>query len=64
MLGAAVVLIVLGIIGLFIFPWGGIVVGLVIGFLIPPFGFVAAGVGVVLLILLLLGIGRGTAQTR
>jgi hypothetical protein len=28
-LGAAVVLIVLGIIGLFLFPWGGIVVGVV-----------------------------------
>jgi hypothetical protein len=29
MLGAAVVLVALGIIGLFIFPWGGIVAGIV-----------------------------------
>jgi NADH:ubiquinone oxidoreductase subunit 3 (subunit A) len=43
MLGVAVVLIVLGIIGLFLFPWGGIVVG---------------AVGVVLLIAFLLGFGR------
>jgi hypothetical protein len=48
MLGAAVVLIVLGIIGLFIFPWGGIVVGLV---------------GLVLLVAFLFGFGR-RAQTE
>jgi hypothetical protein len=40
-----------------------VLVGLVLGFLIPPFGFVAAAVGVVLLVLYLLGIGRATART-
>jgi len=29
MLGLALVLIVLGLVGLFLFPWGGIVVGIV-----------------------------------
>jgi hypothetical protein len=48
MLGAAVVLIVLGIIGLFVFPWGGIVVGIV---------------GLLLLIAFLFGFGR-RAQTE
>ena len=41
-----------------------IVVGIVIGFLIPPFGFVAAVVGLILLILFLLGFGRSAARTR
>jgi hypothetical protein len=47
-LGAAIVLIVLGLIGLFIFPWGGIVVGLV---------------GLVLFVAFLFGFGR-RAQTQ
>jgi hypothetical protein len=41
-----------------------IVVGLVIGFLIPPFGFIAAAVGLVLLILFLVGFGRRAADTH
>jgi hypothetical protein len=48
MLGVALVLIVLGIIGLFLFPWGGIVVGIV---------------GLLLLIAFLFGFGR-RAQTQ
>ncbi|HWG55622.1 MAG TPA: hypothetical protein VNT58_03775 [Gaiellaceae bacterium] len=40
-----------------------IVIGLILGFLIPPFGFVAAAVGVVLLLLYAIGIGRATART-
>jgi hypothetical protein len=43
MLGAALALIVIGIVGLFIFPWGGIPVGIV---------------GVLLLVAFLLGFGR------
>jgi len=43
MLGLALVLIVLGLVGLFLFPWGGIVVGIV---------------GVVLLIAFLAGFAR------
>jgi NADH:ubiquinone oxidoreductase subunit 3 (subunit A) len=45
-IGAALVLIVLGVILLFLFPWGGIVAGIV---------------GVLLLIGALLGIGRRAA---
>ena len=48
MIGAALALIVLGIIFLFIFPWGGIVAGIV---------------GVLLLIAALVGIGRRAAPT-
>jgi hypothetical protein len=47
MLGLALVLIVLGIIGLFLFPWGGVVLGIV---------------GVLLLIAFLFGFTR-RAQT-
>ena len=43
MLPLALVLIVLGIIGLFLFPWGGIVIGIV---------------GVLLLVAFLFGFGR------
>ncbi|HEX6490064.1 MAG TPA: hypothetical protein VF002_01675 [Gaiellaceae bacterium] len=43
MIGVALALIVLGIVGLFLFPWGGVVVGIV---------------GVVLLAAFLLGFGR------
>ena len=43
MIAAAVVLIVLGVLFLFVFPWGGIVAGVV---------------GVLLLIAALLGVGR------
>ena len=35
-----------------------IVIGLLLGFLAGPFGFVAGAVGLVLLVLYLLGIGR------
>ena len=48
MLGLALVLIVLGLIGLFLFPWGGIVVGIV---------------GLLLLIAFLFGFGS-RAQTQ
>ena len=41
-----------------------VVVGLVLGFLIPPFGFIAAGVGVILLVLYLFGVGRTATRTR
>jgi hypothetical protein len=41
-----------------------VVVGLVLGFLIPPFGFIAAGVGVILLVLYLFGVGRTVTRTR
>ena len=40
-----------------------VLAGIVLGIFIPPFGFVAAGVGLVLLVLWLLGAGRW-AQTR
>lgn len=43
MIAAALVLIVLGVIFLFVFPWGGIVAGIV---------------GVLLLVAALLGLGR------
>jgi hypothetical protein len=47
MIGVALALVVLGIVGLFVFPWGGI--ALVV-------------VGLILLVLFLLGIGRRAAQ--
>jgi hypothetical protein len=49
MIGVALALVVLGIVGLFVFPWGG--VALVI-------------VGLVLLVLFLLGIGRRAAREQ
>ena len=49
MIGAAVALIVIGVIFLFIVPWVGIVVGIV---------------GVILLVLFLLGFGRRAAEGR
>jgi NADH:ubiquinone oxidoreductase subunit 3 (subunit A) len=49
MIGVALLLIVLGIIGLFLFPWGGIVVGIL---------------GVVLLIAFLFGFGRRAQATE
>jgi hypothetical protein len=49
MLAAAVVLIVLGLLALLIFPWGGIV---------------AAGVGLVLLLVYLFGAGRAAAHPK
>jgi NADH:ubiquinone oxidoreductase subunit 3 (subunit A) len=47
MIGAALALVVLGVILLFLFPWAGVVVG---------------AVGVVLMVLFLVGFGR-RAQT-
>jgi hypothetical protein len=49
MIGAALALIVIGVIFLFIAPWVGIVVGIV---------------GVILLVLFLLGFGRRAAESR
>jgi hypothetical protein len=49
MIGAAVALIVLGVILLFLFPWGGIVAGVV---------------GVLLLVAALLGVGRRAAPPQ
>lgn len=49
MLALALVLIVLGIIGIFAFAWGGIVVG---------------AVGLILLILFLVGFARRATQTE
>ncbi|HWH05140.1 MAG TPA: hypothetical protein VNT23_01730 [Gaiellaceae bacterium] len=40
-----------------------VVVGLVLGFLIPPFGFVVAAVGLVLVVLYAFGIGRAAARS-
>lgn len=39
-----------------------VVIGLVLGFLIPPYGFVAAAVGLVLLVVWLVGAGRRAAS--
>jgi len=49
MIGAALALIVIGAVFLFIVPWVGIIVGIV---------------GVVLLVLFLLGFGRRAAEGR
>jgi hypothetical protein len=49
MIGAALAMIVIGVIFLFIVPWVGIVVGIV---------------GVILLVLFLLGFGRRAAEGR
>jgi hypothetical protein len=46
-IGLALVLIILGVIGLFLFPWGGIALGIV---------------GVVLLVLYLAGFARRAAE--
>jgi 4-hydroxybenzoate polyprenyltransferase len=35
-----------------------VLIGLVLGFLVPPFGFVVAAVGLVLFVLYLFGVGR------
>jgi hypothetical protein len=48
MLAAALVLIVLGLLALLVFPWGGIA---------------AAVVGLLLLVIYLFGAGRAAAQT-
>ena len=48
MIGAALALIVLGVILLFLFPWGGIIAGIV---------------GLVLLVLFLFGLGRDRRAT-
>jgi hypothetical protein len=47
MLGVALALIVIGVIGLVVFPWGGIAVG---------------AVGLILLVAFLLGFGRRAQQ--
>jgi hypothetical protein len=39
-----------------------IVIGLVLGFLAGPFGFIAGAVGLALLVLYLLGLGRAAAS--
>jgi NADH:ubiquinone oxidoreductase subunit 3 (subunit A) len=49
MIGAALALIVLGVIVLFLFPWGGIVIG---------------AVGLVLLLVFLIGLARPTQPGR
>ena len=41
-----------------------IVVGLVLGFILPPFGFVPAAVGLVLFVLFLFGIGKRAVDTE
>jgi hypothetical protein len=48
-LGLGIALLIIGLLGLLFFPWGGIVVALV---------------GLVLIILFLLGIGRRAAHPR
>ena len=39
-----------------------VLIGLVLGFLVPPFGFVVAAVGLVLFVLYLFGVGRTTTR--
>jgi hypothetical protein len=48
-IGAAVALVVLGVLLLFVFPWAGLVVG---------------AAGVILIVLFLVGFGRRTQTTR
>ncbi len=40
-----------------------LVIGLVLGFLVPPYGFVVAIVGLILLVLYLVGVGRTVSRT-
>jgi hypothetical protein len=49
LLGVGIGLLILGLIGLVFFPWGGVV---------------AAVVGIALIIAFLVGLGRGTTQPR
>jgi hypothetical protein len=49
MLAVAIVLILIGILGLFLFPWGGIVLGIV---------------GLLLLVGYLIGFGKRAAETQ
>jgi hypothetical protein len=39
-----------------------ILIGIVLGFFVPPFGFIPAAVGLVLLVVLLAGWGRTAAR--
>ena len=41
---------------------GLIIAGLLVGLLLGPFGFIVAAVGLVLLVLALVGLGRRSAQ--
>ena len=41
-----------------------VVVGLVVGFFLPPFGFIPAAVGLVLVIAFLAGFGRRAREGR
>ena len=41
-----------------------ILVGLVLGFILPPFGFVPAAVGLILLVLFLFGIGKRAVDSE
>ncbi len=41
-----------------------IVVGIVLGFLIPPFGFIPAALGLILLVAFLFGFGRRAATGK
>ncbi len=40
-----------------------LVIGLVLGFLIPPYGFAVAAVGLVLFVLSLFGVGRAATRS-
>jgi hypothetical protein len=39
-----------------------VLIGIVLGFFVPPFGFIAAAVGLVLLVVFLAGWGRTAAR--
>ncbi len=43
---------------------GLIVAGLLLGLFLGPFGFIVAGVGLIILILALVGFGRRSAEGR